>query len=167
MMEAWQRELSKSVTNAEALAKQFGVDVEALGPVHREYPMRITPHYLRLMQERGDPIWRQVVPDREELEDDEGVDDPLAEDTMSPAPNLTHRYPDRVLLLVTHQCAIYCRFCTRKRKVGKLPYISNIPIIGFLFRGNSRTVSQSSLLIFVTPDIIDTTGARFFDISDQ
>lgn len=124
-MEDWQRELSKSITNAAQLAAQAGMPADAVTQVAKEYPVRITPHYARLIEEVGDPIWKQVVPDPAELEDEDGVDDPLEEDSHSPAPNLTHRYPDRVLLLVTHQCAIYCRFCTRKRKVGRLPYISD------------------------------------------
>jgi type II secretory pathway component HofQ len=47
----------------------------------------------------------------------------------------------------------------------KLPYVADLPILGYFFRGKSKEVSQSSLLIFVTPDIIDSTGARFFDIA--
>ena len=47
----------------------------------------------------------------------------------------------------------------------RMPYVADLPIIGFFFRGKSREVTQSSLLIFVTPDIIDSTGARFFDLS--
>ena len=46
------------------------------------------------------------------------IEDPLEEENLSPVPNLVHRYPDRALFLVTNQCAMYCRFCTRKRKVG-------------------------------------------------
>ena len=48
----------------------------------------------------------------------------------------------------------------------KMPYISDIPIIGFFFRGKSREIKQSSLLVFVTPDIVDSTGARFFDVGE-
>jgi lysine 2,3-aminomutase len=59
------------------------------------------------------------VPDPAELDDEGCPDDPLNEDADSPVPNLTHRYPDRVLFLVNHQCPIYCRFCTRKRKVSE------------------------------------------------
>ncbi|MEK7766552.1 MAG: KamA family radical SAM protein, partial [bacterium] len=68
-----------------------------------------------------DPIGRQGVPSAEELGDPAGVADPLGEDADMPVPHLVHRYPDRVLLHVTYQCAVYCRFCTRKRTVGRLP----------------------------------------------
>ena len=54
----------------------------------------------------------------------DGYDDPLQEDAMSPVPNITHRYPDRALFLTTSQCGMYCRFCTRKRKVGNSDKIS-------------------------------------------
>jgi lysine 2,3-aminomutase len=64
------------------------------------------------------------VPDHKELEDAGGEEDPLMEDAMSPVPNITHRYPDRALFLVTSQCGLYCRFCTRKRKVGDYDKIS-------------------------------------------
>src|SRR5438128_11099339 len=79
--------------------------------------MRITPTVMATMKEKGDPISKQVVPDIAEMEDFEAEADPLEEDLMSPVPHLVHRYPDRVLLMVTNQCPIYCRFCTRKRLV--------------------------------------------------
>jgi lysine 2,3-aminomutase len=79
--------------------------------------MRINPYYLSLIRERGDPIWLQAVPDLRELHSD-GMEDPLAEESSSEVPGVVHRYPDRVLFYVCHECAMYCRFCTRKRKVG-------------------------------------------------
>ena len=66
-----------------------------------------------------DPIWRQAIPDAAEIETPLGAPDPLAEEALSPVPNLIHRYPDRVVLLVSNQCAMYCRFCMRKRRVGQ------------------------------------------------
>lgn len=80
--------------------------------------MRINPYYLSLIEKPGDPLWRQAVPDPRELDDTTCPPDPLAEEEFSPVPNLVHKYPDRALLLVCGQCAMYCRFCTRKRKVG-------------------------------------------------
>src|SRR2546421_8297327 len=64
------------------------------------------------------PIWRQYVPTVQELEVRDVLVDSLNEDADSPVPNITHRYPDRVLFLVSPVCASYCRFCTRRRKVG-------------------------------------------------
>ncbi|HNR95968.1 MAG: L-lysine 2,3-aminomutase [Chloroflexi bacterium ADurb.Bin180] len=83
--------------------------------------MSITPYFASLMDAHDPscPIRRQVVPTRDELviQPDE-LRDPLSEDADSPVPGLVHRYPDRVLLLVTDQCAAYCRHCTRRRLVG-------------------------------------------------
>jgi lysine 2,3-aminomutase len=85
----------------------------------KEFPMRVNAYYNSLIKEEGDPIWLQSVVDERELSDPLGVSDPLNEEGDSPVPHLTHRYPDRVLFMVTNQCAMYCRFCTRKRKVGR------------------------------------------------
>jgi len=83
--------------------------------------MSITPYFASLMDARDPncPIRRQVVPTEEELHiSADELRDPLNEDAESPVPGLVHRYPDRVLLLVTDQCAAYCRHCTRRRLVG-------------------------------------------------
>lgn len=118
-MEEWQRLLKEGVNNAEQLFERFGVDKELADRIASDFRIRINGYYLSLIEEPGDPIWRQVVPDAAELEDVDCPDDPLNEEGDSPVPNLTHRYPDRVLFLVNHQCPIYCRFCTRKRKVSE------------------------------------------------
>jgi lysine 2,3-aminomutase len=118
-MEEWKRILANSVVKAKDLADHLGVDPKEIEAIVGEYPMRITPTVMATIKEKGDAIWRQVVPDPAELEDEDAEADPLVEDMMSPVPHLVHRYPDRVLLMVTNQCPIYCRFCTRKRLVGK------------------------------------------------
>lgn len=84
----------------------------------RQYPSRLTPYYAGLIRAAGDPIWRQSVPDLRELDEDGQVPDPLHEAALSPVPGLIHRYPDRVVLLVSNRCPVYCRFCMRKRHVG-------------------------------------------------
>jgi len=117
-MELWQHSLNSSVTCPDQLAARFGVDAAPLAAAAGRYPMRITPHFLGLIRHPGDPIWRQCVPDPLELADAAGMVDPLNEEKLSPVPGLVHRYPDRVLLLVSGACAVYCRFCTRKRQVG-------------------------------------------------
>ncbi len=118
-MDDWKRVLAESITKPKDLAKRLGVDPREVEEVVGPYPMRITPTVLATIKERGDAIWKQVVPDAVEMNDFDAPDDPLEEDTDSPVPHLVHRYPDRVLLMVTNQCPIYCRFCTRKRLVGK------------------------------------------------
>lgn len=115
--ELWQQLLKGSITSVNELTLRFDIDTQPLEEVVGRYPLKITPGYLALIEEVGDPIWRQCVPDVLELEGD-GFVDPLAEEAHSPVPAIIHRYPDRVILQVTNQCAGYCRFCTRKRKIG-------------------------------------------------
>ncbi len=123
-MELWQELLRKSIETAEDFAEVFGVDKDLMRRITERYPARINPYYLSLIRYKGDPIWLQCFPDLQELEDEDMPEDPLDEDAMSPVPSITHRYPDRVLFLVTSQCSMYCRFCTRKRKVGDSSKIS-------------------------------------------
>ena len=77
-MEPWQQSLANSLTRPAELAERFGIDPSLLEAVVRRYPMRITPHYLGLIREAGDPIWRQCVPEPVELRDEEAPEDPLA-----------------------------------------------------------------------------------------
>ncbi len=106
-----------SITLDELLAR-FKLDPAPFKPVAGRYPCRLTRYYAGLIQKPGDPIWRQCVPDPLELADDGQHPDPLDEERLSPVPGLIHRYPDRAVLLVSNRCAVYCRFCMRKRQVG-------------------------------------------------
>ncbi|MDI6826425.1 MAG: KamA family radical SAM protein [Candidatus Aenigmarchaeota archaeon] len=103
--------------------KKFGADLKEIERVKRVYPMKVSPYYLSLIKAKDDPIWNQCIPDRRELEDHFNVDDPLKEERDTKVPGLVHRYPDRVLLLVSSECPTYCRFCTRKRKIGRIKQI--------------------------------------------
>jgi len=121
----WQELLrKKSIASLEALAERFGPehvgggDIERLKQAAENFEFRISPAMVDLIREPGDPIWLQYVPTLQELEIEDGIVDSLAEDAHSPVPNITHRYPDRALFLVSPVCAAYCRFCTRRRKVG-------------------------------------------------
>jgi lysine 2,3-aminomutase len=117
----WQGSLRESLTTVEELVKRFGiehVDQEAMLQAVDRFNLRITPEVLALVREPGDPFWRQYVPTPQENDVVDGIVDSLGEDADSPVPNITHRYPDRVLFLVSPVCAAYCRFCTRRRKVG-------------------------------------------------
>jgi lysine 2,3-aminomutase len=121
-MSEWQAILKdRSVATLDALAARFGsevIDTEALGPAFDAFQMRITPAVLDQIKAVGDAMWQQYVPTIQELDVVDGVVDSLDEDGDSPVPNITHRYPDRALFLVSPVCASYCRFCTRRRKVG-------------------------------------------------
>lgn len=112
--------LGQCIETSAALEDRLGLAPPDVDRVIEAYPMRITPLVERQIRREGGvgPISLQYVPDRQELEDTVGLVDPLAEEELSPVPNLVHRYPDRVLLLLTNECAVYCRFCTRKRRVG-------------------------------------------------
>jgi lysine 2,3-aminomutase len=123
-MELWQQMIRDSVHTVDQLVNKFSLNREIAQQLDGFFQARINPYYLSLIRYPGDPIWLQCVPDSIELDDYEGAEDPLMEDAMSPVPNITHRYPDRALFLVTSQCGLYCRFCTRKRKVGNQQKIS-------------------------------------------
>ena len=122
-MESWQELLrKKSIASLEALAARFGpehvAEIDKLREAVENFEFRISPAMVDLIKAPDDPIWRQYVPTVQELEVRDGIVDSLDEDAHSPVPNITHRYPDRALFLVSPVCASYCRFCTRRRKVG-------------------------------------------------
>src|SRR5438046_196908 len=122
-MDTWQQLLRRQgIASLEALVARFGAehfpDLERLRQAAENFEFRISPAVVDLIKSPGDPIWRQYVPDLQELEVHDGMVDSLAEDAHSPVPTITHRYPDRGLFLVSPVCASYCRFCTRRRKVG-------------------------------------------------
>lgn len=117
-MEVWQHSLQQAIGDPAELAELLAVDAAPLQKVARYYPMRISRYYLDLIKAPGDPLWLQCVPDERELSDPTAFADPLDEARLSPTPAVVHRYPDRVLLLAGEDCATYCRFCTRKRKLG-------------------------------------------------
>lgn len=117
-MEHWKQILQQSITTPAQLQDQLGRNFDVLQDVIANFPMRINPYFFNLVEYPGDPIWKQCIPDTKESVDTVCIADPLGEEDLSPVPNLVHKYPNRVLLLVCNQCAMYCRFCTRKRKVG-------------------------------------------------
>lgn len=97
------------------------IDEDTISRVTDVFPMAVTPYYASLIDwsDEHDPIRMQCIPDERELLYGRGeMEDPLREEAYSPMPAIVHRYPDRVLFLVTLECSTYCRHCTRKRKVG-------------------------------------------------
>jgi lysine 2,3-aminomutase len=116
--EPWEKILSMGVTSPKELSNIPGQDSAGIQKVAESYPMFINPYYLKLLKTKGDPIYGQAVPDIREITKLDGLDDPLNEEGLSPVPGLTHKYPDRALFLISSRCAMYCRFCNRKRKVG-------------------------------------------------
>ncbi len=120
----WHWQMDNRITTVEGLKKIVTItreEEEAVGKCLKTLRMAITPYYLSLMDvnDPDDIIRKQSVPTLKELEKSEDdLVDPLYEDRDSPTPGLTHRYPDRVLLLVTQVCSSYCRYCTRRRFAG-------------------------------------------------
>ncbi|HEX9613964.1 MAG TPA: KamA family radical SAM protein [Bacteroidota bacterium] len=131
-MELWQEMLRQSVDSGKDLVERFNFDPTLAEKLNTLFHIRVNPYYLSLIRFPGDPIWLQCIPDRVELEDENAPMDPLNEEADSPVPSITHRYPDRVLFLVTSQCSMYCRFCTRKRKVSDSSKINSKWIQGGL-----------------------------------
>jgi lysine 2,3-aminomutase len=119
----WRWQLSHRLNSAEDFERLFPLtesERKALNSPHL-FRVDITPYYASLIhpEDPQDPIRKQVVPTAGEIVSFTGqMEDSLAEDRHSPVPGLVHRYPDRVLMLVTTQCASYCRYCTRSRIVG-------------------------------------------------
>lgn len=119
-IDTFERLLGVRFTSEERHGLQMTID---------HFPLSITPYYLSLIDPsdfRNDPVYKQAFPSSQEIVL-HGCDmaDPLHEDEDSPVPGLTHRYPDRVLMHVSNVCAMYCRHCTRKRKVGDVDNISD------------------------------------------
>ena len=121
----WLWQVQNRITTVEELKKYVNLTPEEeKGVVDcvKELRMAITPYYLSLidLDDPKDPVRLQAIPTSSELyHSPADLADPLHEDTDSPVPGLTHRYPDRVLLLVTDQCSMYCRHCTRRRFAGQ------------------------------------------------
>ena len=122
----WRWQSQNSVRRASQLLDLLEHSEEekrALKTLEAQYKIAIPPYYFSLIDRNdlGDPIRLQSIPSPLELLGAAGAEeeDPLDEDKDSPVPGLTHRYPDRVLLVTTHVCTMYCRFCTRKRATMK------------------------------------------------
>jgi len=97
-------------------------EMEGIDKCLKTLRMAVTPYYLSLIDpnDPNDPVRKQAIPTAHELyQSPADLLDPLHEDTDSPVPGLTHRYPDRVLFLITDQCSMYCRHCTRRRFAGQ------------------------------------------------
>ncbi len=115
----WKDILSKGIHTYGDLEGFIGPYFKVQPKVIENFPVRINKYFLTLIKEPLDPLWRQVIPSDEELDGTHGCLDPLDEESNSPVPFLIHRYENRVVLLVSTQCGVYCRFCNRRRFVGK------------------------------------------------
>ncbi len=128
----WRWQLKNSIQKVETFENLLGITLndkerKKINLTLKKFPLSITPYYLSLIDVndfRNDPVFLQAFPSPAELEiGKKDMADPLAEDKDSPAKGITHRYPDRVLFHVSNVCSMYCRHCTRKRKVGDIDFI--------------------------------------------
>ena len=121
----WKWQIKNRIETLENLKKCFNLTVaeeEGIQQSLKTLRMAITPYYLSLIDVNNPncPIRKQAIPTISELHHVEAdLEDPLHEDGDAPVPGLTHRYPDRVLFLITDQCSMYCRHCTRRRFAGQ------------------------------------------------
>lgn len=162
----WKWQVRNRITDIETLGKVINLtekEAEEINEVLKKFRMGITPYYASLMDpdDPKDPVRMQAVPTIYETHKSAAdMEDPLHEDTDSPVPGLTHRYPDRVLFLITDQCSMYCRHCTRRRFAGQndsgvpmdridkcIEYIRNTPQVRdvLLSGGDCLLVSDDKL----------------------
>ena len=162
----WKWQVANRIETVEELKKYITLqpgEEEAIRESLKTIRMAITPYYLSLIDNNdpNSPIRKQAVPSINELHKSEAdLDDPLHEDSDSPVPGLTHRYPDRVLFLITDMCSMYCRHCTRRRFAGQhdaavpmeridkcIDYIARTPQVRdvLLSGGDALLVSDSTL----------------------
>ena len=162
----WKWQVRNRIETVEELKKYIPLTPEEEEGVKRcldTLRMAITPYYLSLIdvENPNDPVRKQAVPLSVELQRAASdQEDPLHEDGDSPVPGLTHRYPDRVLLLMTDQCSMYCRHCTRRRFAGQtdsavdtkqidaaIEYIKNTPQVRdvLLSGGDALLISDEKL----------------------
>src|SRR5690554_3311706 len=130
----WKWQLKNSIKTIEGIERLLGIELPEEEKMMMEktlerFPMSVTPYYLSLIDSsnyQNDPVFKQSVANINELTVlKTDMEDPLSEDTDSPIEGITHRYPDRVLFHVSNVCSMYCRHCTRKRKVGDVDSIPN------------------------------------------
>jgi lysine 2,3-aminomutase len=118
----WKWQIGNRIRSVEQLAKHLpGLKISHIDSVIQKFPMAITPYYASLIRwaDISDPVFAMAVPQPRELVDPLFLcDDPLSEDEDMPVPGMVHRYRDRVLLIATTMCSMYCRHCTRKRIAG-------------------------------------------------
>ena len=162
----WKWQVKNRIETLEQLKKYVSLtaeEEEGVKQTLKTLRMAITPYYLSLINpdDPNDPIRRQCIPTGAETHQAAAdLLDPLHEDEDSPTPGLTHRYPDRVLFLITDMCSMYCRHCTRRRFAGQtdnecgidriekaLEYIRNTPTVRdvLLSGGDALMVSDKRL----------------------
>lgn len=121
----WKWQLRNRINNVESLKKIFKLtpqEEKDISLVGSKFRWSVSPYYLSLAdpENLADPVRLQSIPAVEEYHDTSGEMDPMAEEFTSPAPAITRRYPDRLIINVTNQCPSYCRHCQRRRNIGEI-----------------------------------------------
>lgn len=165
-MEDWDSydwQIKNRISTVEALEKFINLtdkEIEAVRTVGKEYRWALTPYYLSLINpdDRYDPVRLLSIPTGVEIVETEGNADPMGEEFTNPAGSITRRYPDRLIINVTNQCAMYCRHCQRRRNIGGTD------------EHRSRAVLQESIdYIAKCPEIRDVliTGGDSLCLTDE
>lgn len=169
----WKWQLRNRIDTIEDLKQVVNLtesEEEGIKAALKQLKMGITPYYALLMDKDDPncPVRKQAVPTLLETHiADSDMDDPLHEDVDSPTPGLTHRYPDRALLLVTDQCSMYCRHCTRRRFAGQtdqasttnqldkgIEYIKNTPEVrDVLLSGGDALLINDEKLEYILKEL--------------
>lgn len=128
----WKWQIRNSITSTEKLIKLLGKKKNGtiIDMPENHLPFRITPYIIYLLETlpSDHPLYKTIIPTVNELNSIKGEkEDPLDEEKFSPVPNIVHRYPDRVLFLVTGFCSLYCRYCTRSHMTSKRTAFSVSP----------------------------------------
>ncbi|NLM51458.1 MAG: glutamate 2,3-aminomutase [Firmicutes bacterium] len=125
----WHWQLKHRITESETLVKILHLSQEEaaiIDKVGAKYRWASSPYYLSLIDPDDSccPVKKMCIPSKEEILDENGKEDPMAEEYTSPAPAVTRRYPDRLIIKVTNQCAMYCRHCQRRRLIGEVDRVT-------------------------------------------
>jgi lysine 2,3-aminomutase len=171
----WKWQVRNRITNVDDLKKIINLTEEEEEGIHESLKMlrmAITPYYALLMDKDDPscPIRKQSVPTIDETyRSPADMEDPLHEDIDSPVAGLTHRYPDRVLFLITDQCGMYCRHCTRRRFAGThdammpleridkaIEYIRRTPVVrDVLLSGGDALMVPDDMLEYIIKKLRD------------
>lgn len=121
----WKWQLRNRISNVESLKKIFKLtakEEKEISLTGSKFRWAVVPYYFSLIdpEDPSDPVRLQSIPSIEEYNDSSGVLDPMDEEFTSPAPAVTRRYPDRLIINVTNQCPSYCRHCQRRRNIGEV-----------------------------------------------
>jgi glutamate 2,3-aminomutase len=160
----WTWQIKNRISDVNILSQLLNLEKNEfmeIQSVSKKYRWAISPYYFSLIDFnnfRDSPIFKQAVPDIRELFDAGGKTDPMGEVTTSPVPRITRRYPDRLIINVSNQCAMYCRHCQRRRNIGENDY-----------HADKRQLEIALAYIRDNPEIRDVliTGGDALMLSDK